>query len=412
MKIRSCCFMVLLLLALLSLLFSCSPSDGLAINDPLYYKVIYTWNGTAWNQVQGGGVLAEVDPVFSASPAFGITAGNILGWTGHPPLTTGTHGVAGTIVGTSDAQSLTNKKITMSNNEPIYWNDTLGAPMEVFNIWLDNNLDILYNGTANIFIWGGSGTGKTLYLWPTGSTAVSTMKDSPTLDFIANYWDVTNHNWEARVIHDMRAAGAAPKSWLRFYINGLDVIRLEYDNGILKTYSDGTLDMTTHQINNVVDPALAQDAATKIYVDGRTTAADGEFYADGVGRNIITAVAGTYYQWLSGTVGSHALTTPVVGDNITVDAGGAGIYTGHFSVAYSTVSDDKVVHWAIFKNGVRQANISCETKAHLVTMTNSSSSGILSLAVGDKVDLRVTSNTDGETVTVNHANLNVVRVTP
>lgn len=37
------------------------------------------------------------------------------------------------------------------------------------------------------------------------------------------------------------------------------------------TYFDGVLDMNTHQINNVVDPTLAQDAATKNYIDTITT---------------------------------------------------------------------------------------------------------------------------------------------
>lgn len=37
------------------------------------------------------------------------------------------------------------------------------------------------------------------------------------------------------------------------------------------SYLDGVLDMNTHQINNVVDPTLAQDAATKNYIDTITT---------------------------------------------------------------------------------------------------------------------------------------------
>lgn len=36
-------------------------------------------------------------------------------------------------------------------------------------------------------------------------------------------------------------------------------------------YIDGALDMNTHQINNVTDPTLAQDAATKNYIDTITT---------------------------------------------------------------------------------------------------------------------------------------------
>ena len=36
-------------------------------------------------------------------------------------------------------------------------------------------------------------------------------------------------------------------------------------------YIDGVLDMNTHQINNITDPSLAQDAATKNYIDTITT---------------------------------------------------------------------------------------------------------------------------------------------
>jgi len=183
----------------------------------------------------------EVDPVFLVSPASVITLADINTWDDHPALTTGTHGVTGTIVGTSDPQSLTGKEITMDNNEPIYWEDTLGAAIEVFNVWLDNNLSILEGEHKNINIWLSSGTGQTMILWPTGSTAGSVLRDSPTIDFNANYWDTTNKNWEAKVIHDMRTAGATPKSWLRFSIQGEDVLRLENDTGVVKTYSDGAL---------------------------------------------------------------------------------------------------------------------------------------------------------------------------
>lgn len=50
------------------------------IYDPMYIETIYTWNGTAWNSVSGGGVIVEADPLWSASPSFGITAGDILNW--------------------------------------------------------------------------------------------------------------------------------------------------------------------------------------------------------------------------------------------------------------------------------------------------------------------------------------------
>ncbi len=267
-KARKAATLLLLPLLVLSLLVSssgCTASDP--ITDDVYVKGdLFVWDGATWINVNSG-AGAEVDPVFTASDAFPITAAEIASWNAHPGLTTGTHGVTGTIVGTSDVQALTNKQLTMSNAEPIYWDDPGGVDVEVFTLWWGTSLDILTNEECDVLLWQGSGTGQKMVLWPDTSTAVSTLKDSPTLDFNANYWDGLNKNWEATIIHDMITAGATPKSRLTFGINSVNILRLENDNGTVKTYSDGVLDMTTHQINNVADPTLAQDAATKNYVD-------------------------------------------------------------------------------------------------------------------------------------------------
>jgi hypothetical protein len=104
-------------------------------------------------------------------------------------------------------------------------------------------------------------------LWGSNATAISTTKDAPIISLLATYWNAGSHNWEAKIQHGMVTGGAAPKSRLGFLLNDIAVLRLENDNGVVKTYSDGVLDMTTHQIENVVDPNDAQDAATRNYVD-------------------------------------------------------------------------------------------------------------------------------------------------
>lgn len=70
------CFLIGCILAVAG----CSSSE--AITDPVYIKTLYSWNGTGWQTVVGGGGGggAETDPIFIASPAFGITAANIITW--------------------------------------------------------------------------------------------------------------------------------------------------------------------------------------------------------------------------------------------------------------------------------------------------------------------------------------------
>ena len=73
--------------------------------DEGHFRIIYADNIT--------GNITEVDPVFIASDAFPITAAEIAAWNAHPPLTTGIHGVgAGSVVGTTLVQELTNKTLT------------------------------------------------------------------------------------------------------------------------------------------------------------------------------------------------------------------------------------------------------------------------------------------------------------
>jgi hypothetical protein len=104
--------LLVVILAAIILLPACAPGD---VTDPVYLQVLYTWNGTTWNQVTGGGIGAEVDPIFIVSPASGIVAGDIISWNGHPALVTGVHGVGiGDVVGTTLVQELDSKTLDSS----------------------------------------------------------------------------------------------------------------------------------------------------------------------------------------------------------------------------------------------------------------------------------------------------------
>lgn len=265
-RLRNGSIIVAMLLLLLLLIVGCGiPGDP--VPDDWYTRNVYPGihntydigtailayrNGYFTNLFVGGVPVvggAEADPIFTASDVFGVTAADIAGWTNHPPLTTGTHGVAGTIVGTSDVQSLTNKQLTMNNGDYIYWKNGAGVPQAIlaltgagFHIIDPTNVGVYlnYNTLGSVYLWGyDQGTGENLVLYGSYATAISTLKDSPTLDMAAFYWDGASAGWEYKILHDMITAGAAPKSQAVHSINGINILRLENNNGTVKTYSDG-----------------------------------------------------------------------------------------------------------------------------------------------------------------------------
>ena len=215
----------------------------------------------------------ELDPVFSGSPAFGITALNIIAWNAsigdmtkavYDPANIGEQ-----LVGLTSAQSLTNKQLTMNNADPIKWKTAGGVPQDTITLLASNILQItnasgsvqVTGGAINlntgvneeIYMWGsGVGTGRELVLYGNSADVVNTLRDSPTINLAAYYWDGgAAVGWPGQIIHDMVTAGAVPKSQIKFSINSVSILRLENNNGVVKTLSDGVLDMVTHSVRNI-----------------------------------------------------------------------------------------------------------------------------------------------------------------
>ncbi len=252
-------------------------------------------------------VASETDPVFLAalplSPFRGGTGiannnASTLTWSGdfattftRTNVTNVTFPTTGTLVTLVGTEELTNKTLTSSvgkgtwtasgtwtlpsvtfnanpiinNNIALQWKDVGGTPRDVFNLF--NWLDILPTQNLDAIWWLSSGTGRTMYLWATASTAIDTVKDSPTLDFNANYWTgAVNTNREAKITHKMITAGAAPKSILATYVDSIPVIGAVNDNATVSTILYGDLNANTHYLTNVIDPVNPQDAATRNYV--------------------------------------------------------------------------------------------------------------------------------------------------
>jgi hypothetical protein len=163
------------------------------------------------------------------------------------------------LVGTTAAQSLTNKNLTMNNNIPIMWKTAGGVPQATINLIGSDILQItnptssvqmsggsinLNSGTdEEIYLWGnGVGTGRELVVYGSHASAINTLRDSPTINAAAFYWDGgATVGWSGTIIHDMITAGATPQSQLKFSINALPILRLENNNGVAKTFADGAL---------------------------------------------------------------------------------------------------------------------------------------------------------------------------
>lgn len=133
---------------------------------PLQYDQGY------FREIYLNGVLlalgVEVDPIFTASPAFGITALDIAGWNAHPGLVTGVHGVgAGEIVGTTLVQELDGKTLDSSVGKGTWTaSGTWKLPAMFFNgdittdRWLNQNsntfLGVSAAGVGNLAHTGGA----------------------------------------------------------------------------------------------------------------------------------------------------------------------------------------------------------------------------------------------------------------
>jgi hypothetical protein len=188
---------------------------------------------------------------------------------------------------------------------------------------------------------------------------------------------------------------------------------LQNDNGTASIIANGNIDANTHQINNVVDPTLAQDAATKNYVDNNVSInAYGQLYNYEASANITVATAGTYYLVTGWTAGLSQLTSlSTTNSTITIGIGGAGVYRVSYNVGVSNNGANRSAHTDVFVNGVEQQNTGMEAK--MVTagdIYSFGSNGLLNLSEGDVIDFRVTSSTNGDIVTFNHGSLVIDRV--
>lgn len=150
--------------------------------------------------------------------------------------------------------------------------------------------------------------------------------------------------------------------------------------------------------------------------DGDSPSVYGSLYEDNeTGSAVTVTTAGTYYGWVTATADGFNMMTLDVGsataDKMTVDAGGNGVFLVQFSISFYNTNNNVLTHFAVFKNGTRTANIIAEAEpTNANAEQNISASGIISLAVGDYIDLRVTADNNGEVITIKHCSLTATRI--
>ncbi len=136
-------------------------------------------------------------------------------------------------------------------------------------------------------------------------------------------------------------------------------------------------------------------------------------YEDSAGTGITLTDLGVYYRWVSSTVGESSGVDYAVAsaatDNITIGVSGGGIY--YLSLASSfRGSNNSNIHGAVFLGGVRQDGFEFHRKMGGADVGSASANGLLTLASTNVIDLRFSSDTDNTTVTVEHVNLTLVRI--
>lgn len=137
----------------------------------------------------------------------------------------------------------------------------------------------------------------------------------------------------------------------------------------------------------------------------------GEMYvADNLATLTLTLI-NTFYPWVTGwVVGENNGTTPSVAGTMTSNT--TGVFMVTFSGAASVVGGaTQTLEFALFRNGVYQADHS----VHVVFPNNSgnafSMSGILTLAAGDVITFRIQNTTSaGKALTVEDCNLSIHQV--
>lgn len=143
-------------------------------------------------------------------------------------------------------------------------------------------------------------------------------------------------------------------------------------------------------------------------VTGLFTPAYGELY-DAVATSTITTNGSTYVKWTGSTVGEYSgVTGSTANDNLTIDSGNGGKYKVSYSVSFmGDVAD--TYYWAVNVGGTVSTKTRNRVYVPDANTYSISGTAIISLSATNTIDLGCYS-TNGRTVTVIYANLNIEKI--
>jgi hypothetical protein len=103
-------------------------------------------------------------------------------------------------------------------------------------------------------------------------------------------------------------------------------------------------------------------------------------------------------------------TTDTTGSKLIILAAGVGTYHIGYNVSYKTSATD-TMNFSVFKNSTKSRNIQSQSFASTAsTLMVQSAAGVLSLALNDTLRLKVNCSANSHTITLNCANLNIMRI--
>lgn len=139
-----------------------------------------------------------------------------------------------------------------------------------------------------------------------------------------------------------------------------------------------------------------------------------DLYENGVGSTINIPTAGDYHKWVTSSIGQEtgANFADANSDTDTIVIGeyGAGIYYSGISASFEGEQNAEI-RCGVFVDGARQDSLSFRRFMFGPAKSGSASAvGLLSLVNGNVLDVRCTSDTNGDDIVIYHMDLAIARI--